>query len=341
MTTTLHRFSTSLIRLIGRLSIAAAQVLAFILTVWLLLRLYPGDRWLLVRLGSYFAPWLLMTLFPALIIALLGKRRWLTGFILLLTLVIGMNYIFLLTPKLSRAQAQNHSHLLRVMTFNVHYANRDATAIANLIATENPDIIALQEMTPGLAVLLYPKLAAEYPHHLTGEGTGFEKVLVSRYPLTALPKPPEAWGGLLGQVQTPNGPVVVWNLHPPPAVKQNGWQAQQQTLAAIAQEIKGEIRPLIVLGDFNTTDQAENYRLIANHLTDVHWAVGRGLGFTFPEPDVISRAGYGQLLKRVSPVVRIDHIFVNKHFDPQETHVVSHGFGSDHRPVVATLRLAQ
>jgi endonuclease/exonuclease/phosphatase (EEP) superfamily protein YafD len=338
MTTTFHAHLTTLFRLIGRLSIAATQVFVFILTVWLLLRLYPGDRWLFVRLGSYFAPWLFLALGPTLIIALIGKRRWLTGFIILLALVIGMNYIFLLTPRLSRAQAYADTHLLRVMTFNVHYSNRNAAAIVDLIDAENPDIIALQEVTPDLATLLYPKLASEYPYYLTGEGGSFEKAFVSRYPLTALPQSPETWGGLPAQVATPNDSVIVWNLHPPPAVKQNGWEAQHQTLSAIAQEIDGETRPLIVLGDLNTTDQAENYRLIANHLTDVHWAVGHGLGFTFPKPDVVARMGYGQLFQKISPVVRIDHIFVNKHFQPQETHVIPNGYGSDHRPVVATLR---
>lgn len=341
MTTTLHNHLAPLIRLIGRLSIAAAQVFVLILTAWLLLRLYPGDRWLFVRLGSYFTPWLFLALCPTLVITLIGKRRWLTWFIILLALVIGMNYIFLLIPKLSRAQAQADSNLLRVMTFNVHYSNRDAAIIAKLIDAENPDIIALQEVTPDLATVLYPKLAAEYPYYLTDESAGFAKAFVSRYPLKALPKSPEAWGGFPAQAETPNGPVVIWNLHPPPAVKQSGWEAQRQTLSAIAEEIEGETRPLIVLGDFNTTDQAENYRLIANHLTDVHWAAGHGLGFTFPEPDVVARMGYGQLFQKVSPIVRIDHIFVNKHFEPQETHVVPHGYGSDHRPVVATLRFTK
>jgi vancomycin resistance protein VanJ len=341
MITGFHTHLAPLLRLSGRLSIAATQVFTLILTAWLLFRLYPGDRWLFVRLGSYFAPWLFLALSPALVIAVIGKRRWLTGLIILLALVIGMNYIVLLTPRLSRAQAHAGTNQLRVMTYNVHYSNRDAAAIAHLIEIEDPDIIALQEVTPDLAKLLYPKVAAEYPYYLTGNGASFEKAIVSRYPLTALSQSPETWGGLPARVETPNGPVVVWNLHPPPAVKQSGWQAQQHTLSAIAQEIENEPRPLIVLGDFNTTDQAENYRLIANHLTDVHWAAGHGFGFTFPEPDVVTRMGYGQLIQKAGPVVRIDHIFVNKHFEPQETHVIPHGYGSDHRPVVATLRFSQ
>jgi hypothetical protein len=50
--------------------LAIAYLLVLVLIVWPLLRLYPGDRWLPVRLGSYFTPWLLMALLPALAIAL-------------------------------------------------------------------------------------------------------------------------------------------------------------------------------------------------------------------------------------------------------------------------------
>ena len=73
-------------------------------------------------------------------VALLGKRHWLTGLVILLALVIGMNYMFLLTPRLSRAQAHADTHLLRVMTFNVHYSNRNAAAIVELIDAESPRI---------------------------------------------------------------------------------------------------------------------------------------------------------------------------------------------------------
>jgi len=53
------------------------------------------------------------------------------------------------------------------MTFNVHFANRNATGIVRLIQAERPDIIAFQEMTGELQNLLAPKLAANYPYILT------------------------------------------------------------------------------------------------------------------------------------------------------------------------------
>jgi endonuclease/exonuclease/phosphatase family metal-dependent hydrolase len=58
-----------------------------------------------------------------------------------------------------------------------------------------------------------------------------------------------------------------------------------------------------------------------------------------------SKTGYGDRNEfdsiMMSPMVRIDYIFVSEHFIPQETHVLPSGYGSDHRPVVAMLRFAR
>jgi endonuclease/exonuclease/phosphatase family metal-dependent hydrolase len=333
---------SSFARFTGRLSIAASQIFAIILLAWHVLRLYPGDRWFFIRLGSYFAPWLFMALLLAFVIALLARQRWLTGLVLLLGLAFSIHYGPLLTPRLSQAKAENASNELRVMTFNIHYSNRNAEGIVNLIHTEKPDIIATQEMTEPMQDLLLPRLSAEYPYHLVAQTWGLPMVLISRYPLTTQSRLAGTPRAQLAMIETPNGPVAVWNVHPSPAVNQGGWKAQQQTLAAVAKATKNQNIPLIVLGDFNTTDQAENYHLIAAHLIDVHHAVGQGFGFTFPEPDVLAlMPWYAQAFDKISPVVRIDHIFVNAHLIPEETHVIPNGYGSDHRPVVATLHFAE
>jgi len=135
-------------------------------------------------------------------------------------------------------------------------------------------------------------------------------------------------------IETPGGTVTVWGVHLATALSQRGWERQKDMAAAIAEEARQDARPLIVLGDFNTTDQTENYRLVADQLTDVHWSVGRGFGFTFPDPP-----RYGADSPILGPVVRIDHIFVSDHLTPQEIHVIPSGHGSDNQPVVASLSL--
>ena len=95
--------------------------------------------------------------------------------------------------------------------------------------------------------------------------------------------------------------------------------------------------PLIVGGDFNTTDQSELYRLINRHLDNAHWEAGWGFGFSFPAE---SSSIYGVPIP--GSVVRIDHIFYSgEHFLARHALTLSDSGGSDHLPVVATLFLTQ
>lgn len=328
----------SFLRFLGRLAIAAAWVFAVGLVAWNLARLYPGDRWSLVRLGNYFAPWLFMALAPALVVALLARRPRLIGVVLSLGLVFGIRYWPLLAPRPSPLRAETHASELRVMTLNVNYANRDVSGIASLIRAESPDVIAMQELTGDLATLLQAELAPEYPYFLCvmcDESWGLTG-LISRYPLTTQAVPPAVWHTRRAIVETPGGAVTVWNVHLSTAMSQRGWEAQKEMVTAIVGEIEEEAGPLIVLGDLNTTDHTENYQLLADRLTDAHWAVGQGFGFTFPDT-----RRYVSILPALRPMVRIDHIFVSQHFSPREIHVAPSGYGSDHRPVVATLRFVE
>ncbi len=320
------------IRFLGRLVIAGAWIFACGLVIWNLARLYPGDRWLLVRLGNYFAPWLFMALAPTLGVALLARRARLARLVLLLALVFGVRYFPLLVPRLSVLKAEADAAELRVMTFNVHYANRDARGIADLIRTEAPDLVAFQELSPELADSLRREMAREYPYFLYDGSSGLTGLL-SRYPGSVETVPRAVRHTLRARLETPAGPITVWNVHLAVPLSQRGWERQKEMAAAIAGEIEQEVTPLIVLGDFNTTDQTENYTVIAGRLIDTHWSVGHGFGFTFPD---WRRHQAGRSL--LGPLVRIDHILVSRHWVPQDVHVVSRATDSDHRPVVATLR---
>jgi vancomycin resistance protein VanJ len=334
-----YLFGLTLVRLIRRLMIAATQFFVLGVLSWHLLRFYQGDRWLPVRIGSYLAPWLMLSLVPALSIALAGRRRWLATLALVAISLFAGRYSYLFTP--GPAIAGTPAETLKVMTFNVLYSNHDAQRIATLVRQEKPDIIAFQEFTPGLANLLQPRLAADYPYTLSGYMDGFALALASRYPLAEAARPPQAQRTLRATVQTPAGPVDLWNIHPVVALSSDRWQIQREILEAVAGEVARATGPVIVLGDFNTMDQAENYELIAAHLVDVYQVAGQGFGFTFPEPVALPPGlpWYAQPLRLISPVVRIDHIMVSAHFTAQEAHVIPESAGSDRRPLVATLQL--
>ena len=329
---------------ISKSTLIITQLFVIAILAWHVLCFYPGDSWLPVRLGSYFAPWFFMGMIPALIVAMWRRRRWLIGATLVALLLFASPYSYLFTPRPQPVSAETNADQLKVMTFNVHYSNRDTEDIAGLIRAEKPDIIALQEVTEVLADSLLPALASDYPHTLFDNSWGLPLVLLSRYPLQAQPRLSKVQRSSQAIAETPNGNITIWNVHNFVTIDQVGWESQKRTLNAITQDIGAKDNPVIVLGDFNTTDYAGNYELVTNHLTDVHKVIGRGFGFTYPETDVLDKIPwspwYVHLLRLAQPIFRIDYIFVSDHFVPLETHVISNGFGSDHRPVVATLRIA-
>lgn len=335
----LYSYALTLVRFIQRMIIAGTQLYVLAMLTWHILRFYPGGRWFPVLLGSYLAPWLMLPLLPALSVALATRRRWLTTWTLLAILLGTGRYSYLLMPKPVIAEAQGNT--LKVMTFNVHYANRNAQRIVAMIRREKPDIIAFQEFTHELAMLIQPELKDEYPYTVDGYMGGFALVIASRYPLAEAARPPEAQRTLRATIQTPAGAIDLWNIHPMVALSSERRQAQRDIMAAVAGEVARAEGPVIVLGDFNTMDQAENYELIAGHLVDVHQVVGQGFGFTFP--DLVSRPTplpwYSKPLHLFNPMVRIDHIMVSAHFTPREIYPISDILGSDHRPVVASLYL--
>lgn len=99
------------------------------------------------------------------------------------------------------------------------------------------------------------------------------------------------------------------------------WRAQEAT--ALRALIEAEKHPVIIIGDFNETRHNWSYNYLREGFKDAFQAAGSGWGLTYHS-------------KR--PFTRIDHILVDEHWDVVSAHVVKTEL-SDHRPVVARLRL--
>lgn len=89
---------------------------------------------------------------------------------------------------------------------------------------------------------------------------------------------------------------------------------------------------MIVVGDFNSTDQSEVYQLLGRVLTDAHRAVGWGLGHTFP-----AYAGSFRGIPILPWQMRIDMIFYSDEFAALRSQVGPTYGESDHLPVLAQL----
>jgi endonuclease/exonuclease/phosphatase (EEP) superfamily protein YafD len=104
---------------------------------------------------------------------------------------------------------------------------------------------------------------------------------------------------------------------------------QTQTFDRLIEEIEQVDGPLILLGDFNTTERQRNYRRLLAYLEDAYTEAGWGLGYTWPNPDALH--GMAPF-----PVIQIDHILVNDAWRPRRAST-GRMAESDHLYVVAEL----
>jgi len=339
----------SLWPLTGRLILLGLWLFGLTLLALYPMRWWPGDRLRLVQALNDFMPWLLVGLIPALLIAGLARRRRLMVALSIPTILIGLNFVSLFLPSTHYAQAGNLS--LRVMSYNIWFGNKDMANVAEIIHSENPDVILLQELIQSNVQPLRAALTGLYPGeklHLVYDSK-LQQAVISRYPV-------KATGGSLNEgralktiVDTPDGPIAVWNVHlrqPRPS-----WSRQYRQALKLSEAIQATNGPLIVGGDFNATDQSQTYNLISQYLYNAHRQAGWGFGFSFPVPGSHfrgissigpSRSGVKQLLwllTTMTSIVRIDHIFYSSHFLARNTSTLTSVGDSDHRPVVAELSL--
>jgi vancomycin resistance protein VanJ len=304
------------------------------LLLWYPLRWWPGDRLLPVRLLNYFMPWLLVGLLPSLLVAGLAHRYRLLLLLAVPTIFIGLTFAPLFLPRPRAVLAA--STPLKVMSYNVWHHNPNIADPIAIIRGEQPDILLLQEVySPHLARIINDELADLYPkgNPYFAYESRIGQAVISRYPITKIGITYHQGRTQKVLVDTPDGFITVWNVHP---LAPLAWSRQYRQISALAEEIAAVEGPLIVGGDFNTTDQAETYRLINQHLSNAHWQAGWGFGFSFP-----AHAPRFKRLPIITPMVRIDHIFYSSHFFAHNAHTLSISGGSDHLPVVAELSLVR
>ena len=305
--------------------------------VWMISRNIVGDSWRTIRMGNFLTIWMVLALLFAVFVALWLQHRWLTiGLVFLLFVSVYQNQLWVIAVA-EPVVFERDEDDLRIMTFNVHPTNTQIERVADLILTHDLDVVALQEISEEAKDKLLSAVAHEYSNVALDE----QLVLLSRFPLEELYVDEDLMQSQLVRLSLPEEDVYVWNVHAPTAVKQSIWQAQKRDLLIIEDSLKEIDAPVMVVGDLNTTHQSENYQYIANHLVDTHAVAGQGLGLTYPEPDVVYTLmpSLDSRLQWMPPMLRIDYIFVSTEWQVKWAEVVEQGYGSDHRPVLATVNL--
>ncbi len=242
---------------------------------------------------------------------------------------------------------------IRVMTYNVHGCvggdrRLDVDRIAGVIAREEPDVVALQELDVGRARSQRVDQAAEIArrlgmnHHFNSAfrvaDEQYGDAILSALPVTLvksgpLPRPPrmsalELRGALWVEVEVPGGgrlQVVTTHLGLLPN------EHKLQVAALMGREwlgAEGFADPAILLGDFNATPRYAAYKRLSAAFNDVQVGHGVGASPTFPARH---------------PVLRIDHIFATpsvRCLDVWTANGLLARAASDHLPLVADLAIA-
>jgi endonuclease/exonuclease/phosphatase family metal-dependent hydrolase len=244
--------------------------------------------------------------------------------------------------------------MFRILTYNVHRCvggdrRLDVRRVADVIAAEAPDIVALQEVDVGrartggtdqahdlarrLGMVSRFNAAFQVEEEQFGDAilTARPERLIRAAPLPGYPRIPrlEPRGALWVAIDLGAGQEVqVINTHLGLVPRE-----QQLQAAALAGEdwlgAKARRDPLILLGDFNATPRTLVHRTLAGRLDDAHALRGesRTRLATFPAS---------------LPMLRIDHVFVSAGVRAASLRVVTSALAraaSDHLPLVMDFEL--
>lgn len=297
-------------------------VILALVGLWWGLSMLTGDTLTPVRWANYATPWISMGLliagagfFAA------GSKNWGLAYLLVGLMVLGP-YGSQLTGGLGGfvQKMEPTDNVLRVVSFNLMTRNVDTNAVAAVILHNQADLIFLQEVRdPELLATRISNMYGDAPTYIATDDR-LNLMIVSRFPVLEEPSEGKIQRAV---VKAPQGNIVLRNLHSVKGIRSDAMQ--QKLIAGLSEEVSRMAAPIIVAGDFNLTQDNDGYRELRTWLFNAHEEAGSGFGFTFPTPS--RRVGW------LFPFVRIDHLFVSRHFAVLSSSTVKDYGNSDHFPI--------
>jgi endonuclease/exonuclease/phosphatase (EEP) superfamily protein YafD len=234
-------------------------------------------------------------------------------------------------PEPDPAPASSEAVTVRFLTLNALVGRADPAAIVSQVRQLQPDVLAVQELTPGLARQLAEfGLAKLLPFSCLDPRPGHTGIgLWSSRPLSQLPPVPGARNPMPRAELDVGWPVTVTVVHPPAPLRglQPGWQRDMERLRSALTSTDGQ---QLVAGDFNASrDHRAFRRLLAAQFIDCADAAQHRPwpGFTWPAN------------RRFPPVMRLDHVLVSRPGAVvHETRTIDIP-GTDHLGVLAVIEL--
>jgi endonuclease/exonuclease/phosphatase (EEP) superfamily protein YafD len=328
---------------------------ASLLGGWWVLHLALGDRLWWVALLSVFAPYLFA---PLVLLAPLGLikprvRYW--AAILLALAILWAEYGTPIAARATEGEETGNAIAgeISLLTFNVWGYSDSADTARAIVAQEIPDVVVLQELSPGMVPALVEELGSLYPYRHLNPGGGYRGGgVLSRYPMRQARL---AEGSLVAgfaqvvEIEVEGRVFTLYNVHLDATAAlyyidsdesvgekvRSSFEVRERQVDQLVADVSGRQGPVLVAGDFNMTEQSDVYRTLVRVLQDAHREVGWGLGHTFP-----AYGGSWRGIPVFPRMVRIDMILHSDEWAALECQVLDEHGQSDHLPVLARFALA-
>lgn len=217
---------------------------------------------------------------------------------------------------------------LRIALLNVQVGRRPSPEAIAWLSESDADLVAIVEFWSAWANVFD---AERWPHRLASPddlGAG-GVALFSRLPLRDARSsiaPDGLFRHIEALVETRDGDVRLFVVHPPPPVTAALAAARNAEIAWLAERCASRDEPTIVVGDVNETPFGRAFRGFVA-MTGYRPTI-RAAGHAPTWPSRIRGVDLPAWLG-----IAIDHGFVSPHFEPIRHEVGPH-IGSDHRPVL-------
>ena len=332
--------------------IAASDLVFAFFFLWYALLIFTHGHLPLISLVNMFAFQIFLLLIP---FALAGtflhvRRIQVASLVALVFFAVTFGKFFI--PK--QKPVPSSPDVLKVMTYNMLVYTPDVSKVADVIREEDADIVFMQETSFAMAEYLQTEMLDEYPYQIHDPSdVPLGMSLISKYPFEPIDHDlGESWVGTpIPLALNWNGQTVhVLNFHMRPTVPavivNSGLidklsQSREIHANRINQFVEKYPVPAIVAGDANDVSFNNAYRILVNAGLQDSWAeAGFGLGHTFPgnkSPGTSRIQIFGLYVPEW--LVRIDYIFASQDWDVLSAHIARTDGYSDHRGVVAYLRL--
>lgn len=272
-----------------------------------------------LELGTHFMALYAIAALAALVI-LAALRAWRMSAVALVALLLTGAQVAPYFGVSASAAAMNGTRL-RIMEVNVLTANRNHDAFLEMVRAEQPDVIAVLEISAAWVEVLR-ELSDLYPHKwVEPQEDNFGIGLLCKLPLmNAEVLDFEGVPAIRAEVEVEGRVVHVFAVHTLPPVRSQYASIRNRQLEHLPELVKDAEEPVIVVGDFNAAMWSPHFRSLCRDsgLNDAR--AGRGIVPTWPA--------------QFAPVmIPIDHCL---HSDSLEVNGLRSGtaFGSDHLPLI-------